>query len=342
MHAALDCKLLFFFFVNILYWSQATTRLLIILWKHNSWRGQSALCEVCVMLLCNGFFRRVANSLPQKCSRRLFTCLQPLFAAWGRSLLKPSESSSGLESRWWILKRRLQWKWFRFIWRETQQRCPKHDVLKEKQPFHILGDIFGYQCTCHYGLFLSSSSLISRLLFKPVHLPPDDGSESLTGRSSSPFVSSSFHRDTPMPPSLSVRSSDWAGIRCSRSRAAQSLTRCWPHLRSEHPCPITCSSFRMAGGGSLVLSSCCDSPLSVTSLFSFEAESKEAVCWCGSCSADASVFSSARLSSTGRKRWSSCCPTSLTKRRTSLPSSVSSRSFSLCLRPEDQRMYLVL
>lgn len=107
----------------------------------------------------------------------------------------------------------------------------------------------GYQWTCHRGLFLSSSSLISLLLFKPVHLPPDDGSESLTGRSSSSLVSSSFHRDTPMPPSLSVRSSDWAGTRCSRSRAAQSLTRCWPHLRSKHPCTITCSSFRMKRGG---------------------------------------------------------------------------------------------
>lgn len=42
------------------------------------------------------------------------------------------------------------------------------------------------------------------------------------------------HRDTPMPPSHCVRSSDWAETRCSRSRAAQSPTHFWPHLRSMH------------------------------------------------------------------------------------------------------------
>lgn len=46
------------------------------------------------------------------------------------------------------------------------------------------------------------------------------------------FVYFSWYRDTPMPPSRCVRSSDWAETRCFRSRAARSPTRFWQLLKS--------------------------------------------------------------------------------------------------------------
>lgn len=105
---------------------------------------------------------------------------------------------------------------------------------------------------------------------------------------------------TQTPLSHSVRSSDWVETKCFRSKVAQRQTHSWPRLKSK--------------------------------LWGFSSHHQTK-----GLNVDADVLCLCWLS--GRRPWSSCYPTFLTRKRTSLPSSVLSRSSSHCLRPGDQRMF---
>lgn len=115
-----------------------------------------------------------------------------------------------------------------------------------------------------------------------------------------------------MLPSLYVRSSDLAGTRCSRSKAARRPTHFWPHLKSKH-CLGTIEQL------------CNQTKWQIWQI-----------------TLKPTFPSSSCLSSSGRRLWSSCYLIFSTRRKMSLQLSVLSRSFSHCLRPGDQRMSCIL
>lgn len=163
-----------------------------------------------------------------------------------------------------------------------------------------------------------------------------------------------------MPRSHYVRSSDWVETRCSRSRAVQSLTPYWPHWRSmlliiyKH-CSSQCFEQHMWLINLQILwlkfmnqskCVCCCYPgrsliqclFIILLMYFVNILWQIAVRQIPVLEPSMLLFSS--LSSiSGRRLWSSYCPTFLTRRRMNLQSSVLSRSSSLCLRQGDQRMY---